>query len=91
MNVRISAIICTLNRANYLRRSINSLIDQTLSAAHYEILIVDNGSTDNTSEVVLREYDHVQNLQYVYEPILGLSQARYTGYTGRGYGPHVEG
>jgi len=80
MNVRISAIICTLSRANYLRRSINSLIGQTLSAAHYETLIVDNGSTDNTSEVVLREYDDVQNLRYVYEPILGLSQARNTGW-----------
>ena len=80
MNVRISAIICTLNRANYLRRSINSLIDQTLAAAHYEILIVDNGSTDNTSEVVKNEYDKVQNLRYVYEPILGLSQARNTGW-----------
>lgn len=80
MNVRISAIICTLSRANYLRKSIDSLIGQTLSAAHYEILIVDNGSTDNTSEVVLREYDDVQNLRYVYEPILGLSQARNTGW-----------
>lgn len=78
--IKISAVICTVSRANYLRKSINSLIGQTLSAAHYEILIVDNGSTDSTSEVVIGEYDDVQNLRYVYEPILGLSQARNTGW-----------
>lgn len=78
--IKISAIICTLNRAEYLRESIGSLLNQTLPKTRYEILIVDNGSTDNTSEVVNREYDDVQNLRYVYEPILGLSQARNTGW-----------
>jgi len=78
--IKISAIICTLNRAEYLRESIGSLLDQTLPKTCYEILIVDNGSTDETKEMVLREFNGVQNLRYFYEPILGLSQARNTGW-----------
>jgi len=80
MTVRISAVICTFNRADYLGKAVNSLVDQTLSKEEYEILVVDNGSIDNTRKVALEEFSHVQNLRYLYEPILGLSQARNTGW-----------
>jgi len=80
MSTRISAIICTYNRADYIRKAIRSLVDQTLPKEQYEILVVDNSSTDNTRQVVVEEFCGVQNLRYLYEPILGLSQARNTGY-----------
>lgn len=80
MNIRISAIICTLNRIDYLRKAIKSLAEQTLPKDHYEILVVDNGSTDDTRQAVLEEFSSVRNLRYLYEPILGLSQARNTGW-----------
>ncbi len=80
MSVRISAVVCTFNRTNYLRKAIRSLVEQTLFRDHYDILVVDNGSTDNTREVVLREFSNVQSLRYLYEPILGVSQARNTGW-----------
>ena len=80
MNIVISAIICTHNRAKYLRKAIQSLRDQTLDPKQYEIIIVDNGSTDNTKHIVLDEFAGVTNLSYVYEPVLGLSQARNTGW-----------
>lgn len=79
MSVRISAIICTLNRADYLRKAIKSLVEQTLAKENYEILVVDNGSTDNTKQIVVEEFAYVPNLRYIYEPIMGLSQARNTG------------
>lgn len=79
MSVRISSIICTLNRADYLRKAIKSLVEQTLSQQHYEILVVDNGSVDNTKQLVVEELSQIQNLRYIYEPIMGLSQARNTG------------
>ncbi len=47
----ISCIIPTLNRSALLRNTINSLIKQTLSQDKYEILIIDNGSTDDTEEL----------------------------------------
>ena len=76
----ISAIICSHNRAEYLQEAIRSLVCQTLSSQEYEIIVVDNKSIDNTKAVVLNDFCHVNNLRYVYEPILGLSQARNTGW-----------
>lgn len=80
MTIQISAVICTLNRANYLRKAIQSLVNQTLDKNLYEILIVDNGSSDDTKRVVVEEFAHVPNLRYLYEPIVGLNQARNTGW-----------
>lgn len=80
MTIQISAVICTFNRDSYLRKAIQSLVDQTLDADAYEILIVDNRSTDNTKKVVTEEFSHLSNLRYLYEPIQGLSQARNTGW-----------
>lgn len=75
----ITGIICTHNRERYLEGCIQSLLDQSLDPQCYEILIVDNGSTDSTKEICDRFVDQ-PNFRYVYEPILGLSQARNTGW-----------
>ena len=80
MSIQISAVICTLNRADYLRKAIQSLVAQTLKTELYEIIVVDNHSTDNTKQIVTEEFAHVANLRYLYEPVLGLSQARNTGW-----------
>lgn len=77
--IRISAIICTLNRAGYLEKAIQSLVDQTLPKEQYEIIVVDNGSTDNTKTIV-EGFKQLKNLRYIYEPVTGLSQARNTGW-----------
>ena len=50
-NKKVSIVIHTYNRADNLSRSINSLLQQTYK--DFEILIVDDGSTDNTQEVAL--------------------------------------
>jgi glycosyltransferase involved in cell wall biosynthesis len=75
----ISAIICTHNRANYLKKAIRSLLEQTLQKSEYEIVVVDNASKDNTKEII-NEFSDIKNLKYMYEPKLGLSQARNTGW-----------
>lgn len=80
MNVRVSAVVCTYNRLDCLRKAIQSLVAQTLPKDQYEIIIVDNGSTDNTKQVVLQDYSYVPNLRYLYEPIIGVSMARNTGW-----------
>ncbi len=46
----IAAIICTHNRDQYLGAAIDSLLNQNID--DYEILVIDNGSTDNTRQVV---------------------------------------
>jgi glycosyltransferase involved in cell wall biosynthesis len=80
VGIDISTIICTRNRAEYLAEAIQSQADQTLEKALYETIVVDNGSTDDTRTIVRQEFAHVPNLRYIYEPLLGLSRARNTGW-----------
>lgn len=54
-NILFSIIIPTYNRAHTLDRAIQSVLAQTYP--HYELLVVDDGSTDNTEEVVKRITD----------------------------------
>ncbi|MFQ3635030.1 MAG: glycosyltransferase family A protein, partial [Cyanobacteriota bacterium] len=77
MSPRISAIICTHNRAGYLAGAIASLLRQDLTDP-YEVLVVDNASTDATRAVV-EPFLQDSRLRYVLEPTLGLSVARNAG------------
>jgi len=75
----ISVIICTHNREDFLRYCLNSLYRQTLQQEQYEVLVVDNASTDGT-EAVCQAYQVHKNFRYIFESIPGLSQARNTGW-----------
>ncbi|HWP44869.1 MAG TPA: glycosyltransferase [Blastocatellia bacterium] len=77
--MEISAIICTHNRAHYLSKALQSLLDQTLPRSEYEIIVVDNCSGDSTRETVER-FSSGEHLKYIYEPKLGLSYARNSGW-----------
>ncbi len=82
---KISAIICTHNRAAYLGGAIDSLLLQDFPD-NFEIVVVDNASNDyaspdssktRTREVVEARLSNPR-LKYVWEPELGLSVARNT-------------
>ncbi|MCH8977633.1 MAG: glycosyltransferase family 2 protein [Armatimonadetes bacterium] len=78
----ISAVVCTRDRADMAVRAIKSLIDQSADPAEYEILVIDNGSTDDTEEKVRTLADKTARVQvrYVKEPRTGIAHARNTGY-----------
>lgn len=79
-SVRMSVIVCTRNRAPVLRLCLEALVhQQDVAADAYEILVVDNGSTDDTKQVVETVQQQSGRVRYVYEPKLGLSVARNTG------------
>jgi len=79
--IQISVVVCTYNRANLLAGALDSLIGQTLDKTLYEIIVVDNGSTDNICQIVERfQVNHPEcNILLVREEILGLGNARNTG------------
>lgn len=56
----VSVILATYNRAGYIREALDSLLDQT--RAPDAILVVDDGSTDGTADVVARYGDRVRYL-----------------------------
>lgn len=70
----ISVVIPTHNRRRMLRRALQSVRDQ--SYAPIEVIVVDDGSTDNSSELVIGEFPEVS---YRRQPHRGVSAARNLG------------
>jgi glycosyltransferase involved in cell wall biosynthesis len=79
MSVLTSAVICTFNRAELLEVALESVCQQTLDRSLYEVIVVDNNSTDNTHDVVAG-FDHYGNVRYCSEKRQGLSHARNRGW-----------
>jgi GT2 family glycosyltransferase len=71
----ITLCICSFNRAESLRRTLESVAAQQECEGPVEILVIDNNSSDHTREVVAEFSDRVA-LRYVFEQDQGLSRAR---------------
>lgn len=59
----ISVILCTYNRAKYLNKCIDSVINQSFK--NLELIIVDDGSEDNTFEIVQPYFQQFNNIRYL--------------------------
>jgi glycosyltransferase involved in cell wall biosynthesis len=75
----ITVIIPTRSRADLLGKAIESLACQTLSKDEFEVVVVDNGSTDQTADLVLTYAKRWTNWRYVYESTPGLHSGRHRG------------
>jgi glycosyltransferase involved in cell wall biosynthesis len=53
---RVSVIVDTYNQERYIDQAIRSVLDQDYPAADTEIIVVDDGSTDSTQQI-LRQYE----------------------------------
>jgi glycosyltransferase involved in cell wall biosynthesis len=80
MDLKFSVVICSYNRVKLLTDALHSVFSQTLDKAHYEIIVVDNNSTDNTRAVVEEFCRRSSNVRYFFEPQQGLSYARNRGW-----------
>lgn len=76
----ITVVVCTYNRADLLAGCLASLETQTLDKDRFEVVVVDNNSTDHTQEVVHRFVGRIENLRVVIEHKQGLSHARNRGW-----------
>src|SRR4029077_901680 len=71
----VSVIVCTHNGGRPLARCLESL--GKLNYPNYEVILVDDGSTDNTAQVAAES----PNVRYIHQNNHGLSHARNTGAT----------
>jgi glucosyl-dolichyl phosphate glucuronosyltransferase len=78
---RISVILCTHNRAHHLVAALESLSAQSVSHGQFELIVVDNASTDGTREVVraFAEGHPDMAIRLVLEARLGHNRARNSG------------
>ena len=75
-----SVIICTRNRSTFLGEVCREVVKIDYPERAWELLIVDNGSTDNTYQVAQKfAANHEGFVRVVQEPITGLSVARNRG------------
>lgn len=76
--VPISVVVCTRERADQLHRSLASI--QRLSYDLFEVLVVDNAPTDDSTRRVFESFaDSDVRFRYTIEPVPGLSSARNRG------------
>lgn len=78
--LKISVIVCTYNRAEILRGCLDSLVQQNVEKAAFEVIVLDNNSTDDTEEVVKFFLNQYPNVSYIKELSQGLSHARNRGF-----------
>lgn len=76
--VKISVIIATYNTVKYIEECLESIISQTL-LPQIEIIIIDDGSTDNTQEVLKKYTDVYDNIFVYYQENSGAGLARNRG------------
>jgi len=76
--IKISVIVPTYNRSQFLKKVLDSLLSQTLEKPDYEIIVVDDGSKDNTLSF-LNSVNTQCNFRFERQENTGLSAARNHG------------
>ncbi|MFM6456289.1 MAG: glycosyltransferase family 2 protein, partial [Planktothrix sp.] len=77
---QVSVIIPVYNGERYISQAIDSVLSQTDS--NYEIIIVDDGSTDNTHQIIQHYIEKCQDLdliRYIFQSNQGVAAARNQG------------
>ena len=72
--MKISVIIPTFDRLDLLKRAIDSVLNQSIKP--YDIIVVDDGSTDGTSDMIQQKYRSIKLIQ---QKNSGVSAARNNG------------
>ena len=69
-----SIIITTFNYGRYIERAIRSCLDQSMSKHKYEIIVVDDASTDNTQQILSNYKEEIRIITFTENK--GLAAAR---------------
>ena len=76
---KFSVIIPIYNAGQYLDDAINSVISQTIGFSNIELILVNDGSTDNSEDICMKYKEKYSNIIYVKQKNKGVSSARNKG------------
>ncbi|MBQ5474796.1 MAG: glycosyltransferase, partial [Lachnospiraceae bacterium] len=79
MKAKVSVIIPAYNIRDYIEKSLNSVLEQDYNKENLEIIVVDDGSTDGTAEVLDRYAECNSSIKVIHKPNGGVSAARNDG------------
>ena len=77
--MKLSIIISVFNLEKYITKCINSFLNQDIPTDIYEIIIIDDGSTDNSSKLIKDYVSGHHNISYYFKENGGASSARNLG------------
>jgi len=77
MTYKISVIVPAYNEEKYLSTALDSLVNQTFK--DFEVIIINDGSTDNTQKVIDKYTKKYQNFHSIYQENSGVSSSRNKG------------
>src|SRR5207244_13022503 len=76
MSALVSVILTTFNRAHCVGQAIDSALQQT--HRDLEVIVVDDGSTDETHQLIKRKYGQLESVKYIFQENMGVGAARNT-------------
>lgn len=79
MKSELTVIICTFNRGYLLSETLPTIFQQNIPNDRFQVLVVNNNSTDNTTEILSGFIKQHDNLSVINEPKQGLGFAKNTG------------
>jgi len=77
MNNSISAVVTAYNKQSTIAKTLESLLSQP--AEFKEIIVIDDGSTDNSAEIIKEFADKHKNIKYIFQSNQGVSGSSNTG------------
>ena len=77
--MKLSIIVPTYNVENLIANCLDSLLDQDILKENYEILVINDGSTDSSAKIAASYANNYQNVILINQKNKGLSGARNTG------------
>lgn len=73
-DIFFSIIICCYNSEKYISETIESILKQTYK--NYEVVIINDGSTDNTEKIIMYYKNKIKNFKYIFQNNRGFAYSR---------------
>jgi len=79
MDIRLSIIIPVYNAGSFIEKCLRSCAEQDITPREYEIIVINDGSKDNSNQIINSVINEYSNFIYIDKPNGGVSSARNAG------------